>query len=216
MKHVTLYIMAILMTGCASHRMYDTAQFRDREIQHKQVALHEGGLTAEQIKVISSTQPPDTFPVDVSVIIIKNGYIDTRLEEIFSYGLVQELKSSEKISRITLVPNFLIPDNLSFNTIQELGVRSLSEYVLVFYLDASEIFRWTAILSSKYEVSSSISFILVDSATSAMLTADRLYSTEQYKENLFEIGEQEKAQKAIFSEQSQLLGKKLDSLFKGE
>ena len=173
-------------------------------------------MTAEQIKAITSTQPPKTFPVDVSVIIIKSGYIETRHEDMFSYNIVQELKSSDKINRVTLVPGFLIPQTITFDTLQELGIRSLSEYVLVFYLDASEFFRWTTVASSKYEINSSISFILVDSGTSAILTADRLVSSEEYKENLFKIGEQDKARKQIFSEQAKLLAEKLDALFDGQ
>lgn len=216
MRILALPVLALVVAGCASHRMYDAAQFRDRALQYKRLALHENGLTAEQIKVISSTEPPKTFPVDVSVIFIKNGDIDTRLEDMFAYDLVQGLKKSDKIDRVTLVPGFLVPESISFNTIQELGVRSLSEYVLVFYLDASEFFRLTTVLSGEHEVNSSISFILVDSGTSAMLTADRLHSTEKYKESIFRVGEQEKAQKVIFAEQAQLLGKKLDALFSGQ
>lgn len=133
----------------------------------------------------------------------------------FAYDLVQELKKSSKIGRVTLLPAFLIPEQVSFSTIQELGVRALSEYVLVFYWDASEFFRWTAIAVGKYEVDSTVSFIVVDSGTSAMLTADRLHSTEQYTENLFKIGEQERAQKGIFSQQAKLLGRRLDALLSG-
>lgn len=216
MKALWILAMVVCLAGCTTHRAYNAAQFREGAIQYKRVALHKDGLTAEQIKVISSTQPPKTFPVDVSLILIKNGYVDARLEDMFAYDLVQGLKKSDKINRVTLIPSFLVPENVSFSAIQELGVRSLSEYVLVFYLDASELFRWTAILSSKCEINSSIAFILVDSGTSAMLTADRLQSSAQYKGNLFEIGEQEKAQKAVFSEQAQLLGEKLDKLFKGK
>ncbi len=109
-----------------------------------------------------------------------------------------------------------MPEVISFNTIQEIGVRSLSEYVLVFYLDASEMFRWTALVRNRYEVNSSISFIIVDSGTTAILTADRIHSTQQCTEDLFELGEQEKAKKNIFSEQAHLLGKKLERLFHGK
>lgn len=211
-RFIPLVLLA-LIAGCAEHRMYDTAKFRTQKQDYTRIALHEDGLTQDQIEVISSTRPPQEFPVDVSVILLKNGYIDTRLEEMFAYDLVQQLKDSDRIDRVTLVPDYLVPENVSFEAIQELGVRSLSDYVLVFYLDASEFFRWTAIATSKWEVNSSISFILVDSGTSAMLTADRLHSTQQYRTNLFKVGEQEKAQKTIFSEQAGLLGRKLGELF---
>ena len=71
----------------------------------------------------------------------------------------------------------------------------------------------TKILQTKYEINSSITFLMVDSYTSAMLTADKLYSTQEYKNNLSELEEQRKAQKIIFTEQSTLLAKKISQLF---
>lgn len=153
--------------------------------------------------------------MDVAVLLVTNGYIDARLQDMFAYDLVQGLKKSGKIDRVTLLPDFLIPEEISFDTIQELGVRSLSEYVLVFDLDATRLFRWTKVLTGQYEVHSSISFIMVDSGTSAMLAADRLYSVQAYEERLFEVGELERAQRTLFSEQAKLLGEKLDALFGG-
>jgi len=208
-----LSVVMLLLVGCATHNPYGAAEFREAPVQYERVALHEKGLTAEQIATISATRPPAELPVDVALLIITNHYVEPRIEEMFTYGLVQGLKSSEMFDRITLVPDFLIPEELGFAAIQELGVRSLSEYVLVFHLDASEVFRWTELFSSKYELSSAISYIVVDSGTSAMLTADRLHSTHEYKDRLFERGEEEEAQKAILTEQAQLLSSQLDALF---
>lgn len=68
-----LPVVAVVLAGCADHRMYDAAQLRQRELQHRGLALHADGLTAQQIKAISSTLPPQTFPVDVAVILLKSG-----------------------------------------------------------------------------------------------------------------------------------------------
>ncbi len=135
------------------------------------------------------------------------------MEETFTYNVIQEFNKSKKIKRITLIPDFLVPHPISFNAIQELGVRSLSEYIIVFNMDGSELFRWTNILKDKYEITSSVNFIIVDSFTSAMLTSDKLYSTQEYYEKLFELGERKKAQKILFTEQSELLAKKIEALF---
>ena len=216
MKLWILSVLVVLSAGCAKHRLYGGAELRNRTIEYKRVALQADGLTAEEIAIISSTQPPEAYPVDIAIIILKNGYIDRKLEDMFAYDLIQTLNESERIGRVTLIPDFLVPDNVTYGTIQELGVRSLSEYVLVFNLDAWEFLRWTVIATSKFEVNSSISFILVDSGTTALMTADQLHSTQVYHENLFKLGEQEKTQKTIFSEQAKLLGKQMDELFDSE
>ena len=203
----------LILTGCASHHTYDTAAFRHNPVEHKQVALHKDGLTAEQIRAISATRPPSEFPVDVAILIIKDGYVQDRVENQFTSSLINSLSASKQIGRITLIPDFLIPREITFNVIQELGVRSLSEYVLLFYMNDRELFQWTNIASGVYEINSSVSVLLVDSGTAAILTADRLYSTHEYKKNAFTIGEQREAQDIIFTEQGALLGSKLDELF---
>lgn len=205
----------LCLVSCATHRPYDAAQFREVPVEYGRVTLHSGGLTAEQIAVIGSTRPPQKFPIDVAVILVTQGYVDARTQDMFAYDLVQGLKSSPQIERVTLIPSFLVPTEVGFDAIQELGVRSLSEYVLVFHLDASELYRWTKLLKSQYELSSAIAYIVVDSATSAMLTADRLQSAHVYEDKLFESAEREQAQREILSEQGRLLAAKLNELFSG-
>lgn len=216
MKSIVFAVVILSLSyGCATHRAYDTSQFRQRDVQYEKIALNKDGLTREQIKVISSTKPPKTFPVDISLILLKNGYINSTAEDIFVRNIIKGLSKSRKIKRVTVIPDFLVAQPVSFNTIQELGVRSLSEYVVVFYLDARELFTWTKIIETQYEINSAIAFILVDSYTSAMLTSDKLYSTQKYKKKMFALGEQKKAQETLFSEQAALLGKKINRLFGG-
>ena len=99
--------------------------------------------------------------------------------------------------------------------IQELGIRTLTEYVIVFIIDEESFFRWTKILETKFEITSAADFIIVDSQTTAILASDRLFSQITYEENLFKVGEKKKAQEEIFSEQGQLLGEKLSRLYSG-
>jgi hypothetical protein len=218
MKAVRFFILiAILLFGCApAHQLYGTSQLRHRGMEYKEITLNKEGLSPEQIKAISSTKAPSSFPVDISIIFIKDGYIDSEVENIFAYNIAQELSKSKRIKRITLIPDLLIPDPVSFSSIQELGVRSLSEYVLIFDLKAGEVFNWTKIYKTEFEIKSSINFILVDSYTTAILASDKLYSTHKYKEKIFELGERREAQKIIFSEQGKLLAEKIDKLFSGE
>ena len=213
LKTISLIIALISISACAAHKPYDTAEFREREIQYSQIALDKDGLSQKQIEVITSTKPPKSFPVDIAIVILKNGYINPEMEDAFTSNVIQEFKKSKKIKRITLIPDFLVPNPINFNAIQELGVRSLSEYIIVFNMDGSELFSWTNILKDKYEITSSVNFIIVDSFTSAMLTSDKLYSTQEYYEKLFELGERKKAQKILFTEQSKLLAVKIERLF---
>ena len=48
-----------------------------------------------------------------------------------------------------------------------------------------------------------------------MLTSDKLFSTQKYYKNLFELGEQRKAQEILFSEQAKLLAANIEDLFTG-
>lgn len=213
LKTMSFLIALLSLSACAAHESYDTAQFREREIEYSQIALDKDGLSQKQIEVITSTKPPKSFPIDIAIVILKNGYINPQMEDTFTYNVIQEFNKSKKIKRITLIPDFLVPNPISFNAIQELGVRSLSEYIIVFNMDGSELFKWTSIIKDKHEITSSVNFIIVDSFTSAMLTSDKLYSTQEYDKKLFELGEQRKAQKILFTEQAKLLAKKIDTLF---
>lgn len=208
-----ILLLISLFSGCAAHQSYNTSQFRDRSVNTEKIALNKDGLSLEQIKLISSTKPPKKFPVDIAVILVTDGYISSEVKNTITYNMVSELKKYNKIKRITIIPKFLLPNQLGFNTIQELGVRSLSEYTLVLHINSSDVFNWTKLINSQYEVHSDIDYILVDSYTSAMLTSDKLFSKQIYETNLFEIKERRKAQKQLFAEQGNLLANNIKSLF---
>jgi len=124
------------------------------------------------------------------------------------------LRKYEKIARVIPVPTFLIPQKINFAKIQELGIRTMSEYVLVLYLDASTLFKWTVIIETEYEIESIVDFLLVDSQTTAIIATDKLYSSVLYRANIFKPGEREKAEIEIFAEQGEILGEKMKGLFK--
>ncbi|MBN1798588.1 MAG: hypothetical protein JW822_08415 [Spirochaetales bacterium] len=215
MRNILLGILFVLTTiGCATHSGYETFQSREREYDVGSIALQDGGLTSDQIEAIRSTKLASDFPVDVSLILIKNGYIEPDQEKILIGQVVDELQKYDKIARVIPVPNFLIPQKINFAKIQELGVRTMSEYVLVLYLDSDTLFKWTVIIETEYEIESIIDFLLVDSQTTAIIATDKLYSTVVYKANIFKPGEREKAEIEIFSEQGQILGQRMRGLFK--
>ena len=214
MRNILLVLLCLFtIIGCATHSGYETFQSREREYDVTSITLQDGGLNREQIDAITGTKLAVDFPVDVSLILIKNGYIEPDQEKILIGQVVDELQKYEKIGRVIPVPDFLVPQKINFAKIQELGVRTMSEYVLVLYLDAATLFRWTVIIETEYEIESIIDFLLVDSQTTAIIATDKLYSSVLYKANIFKPHEREKAEIEIFSEQGSILGQRMRGLF---
>ncbi|MFZ1289693.1 MAG: hypothetical protein WAR79_06370 [Melioribacteraceae bacterium] len=210
---ITLFIISFLLSNCASHSYLETAQFRDRDFNVDKISLTENGLSISEINSISSTKLPANFPVDVSIILMKDYYVDNTLEQIFLKNLVDSLKQSKKIERIVPVPRLLIPQTISFSKIQELGIRSLSEYVVVFDLDSETLFKIEELINSKIEITSTIDFILVDSKTTAIIASDRLNSSIVYDPQIFKNTNQKKAQEEIFSEQGKIFAQIIKNIF---
>lgn len=206
-------VVLLIFSGCAQHSGYNTARFRERAYDAGQIALTSNGLSAAEVAAITRTKPPQKFPLDVSVILIKDGFVSNEMEQLLLSAVIDSLKASERIDRVVPIPKFLLPQQVNFAAIQELGIRTLTEYVAVLVLDADALFKSTKIVDSKFRVTSAIDFILVDAQTTAIMASDRLLSTKEYAESLFKTGEGELAQKEVFSDQGGLLGEKIADLF---
>lgn len=209
-----LLILIILLSACAAtHQTYDTAQFRDEGMKIGKIVPNKDGLSEEQVKFIASTKPPSIFPVDVSILVVGD-QLDTRLQNLLVGNSIKGLKASTNISRIVPIPSFIVPETLNFSSIQELGVRALSEYIIVLSLDARNYFNWTRVVDSEYEITSDIEFIVVDTRTAAVVLSDKLHSKNIYIANLFNFKERKKAEFEVFGQQGTLLGTKISSLLK--
>ena len=214
MKKLILLIgLNCLWLGCATHSAYETGEFRNRDYQSTLITLTDGGLSSRQIETISATKPPGDFPVDLSIILVKDRYLNNELEQLFISQVIENLTTSQNIDRIVPVPKYLLPDRLTFPVIQELGIRTLTEYVLVFIVDSESFFRNTKILETQFEITSAAEFIIVDSRTTAILASDLVFSQKTYQQNVFKTGEKQAAQVEIFAEQGKLVGEKLAALF---
>jgi len=211
-RKLLLLVFVLSLGACAAtHETYDTAQFRDEGMKVGKIVPIEGGLSEKQVEFIASTNPPSIFPVDVSILIVGDR-LDTRVENLLIGNSIKGLKKSKNISRIVPIPKFLVPETLSFASIQELGVRALSEYIIVLSLDSRDYFNWTRIVDSQYEIISDIEFIVVDTSTSAIVLSDKLHSNNIYRTNLFKSEERKKAELEVFGEQGTLLGNKISRL----
>ncbi|MCB0732439.1 MAG: hypothetical protein KDC88_15555 [Ignavibacteriae bacterium] len=210
---LTLFVISILLVNCATHSYLDTAQFRDRDYNIDKISLTDNGLSQSEINSISSTKLPSNFPVDLSIILMKDYYIENTIEQVFLQNLVDSLKKSDKIERIMPIPRFLISQTVSFSKVQELGIRSLTEYVVVFDLNSETLFKIEELINSKVEITSTIDFILVDSKTTAIIAADRLNSSIIYDSQIFKNTNRKKAQEEIFSEQGKIFAQIIKNIF---
>ena len=95
-----------------------------------------------------------------------------------------------------------------------MGIRTLTEYVLIFVIDTDSLFKWTKIVKTQYEITSFVDFVLVDPQTTAIMASDKMFSKITYEQNVFKIDEKNKAQEEIFTEQGKIVGAKLATLFK--
>lgn len=210
---VVIFISSYLFVGCGGYAL-ETAQMRDRDLNVSKITLTQNGLTQAEINSISQTKFPTEFPIDFSIVLMKDYYVDNSMEQIFLKNIVDSLKSSDKIDRIVPIPRFLVPTEISFQKIQELGIRSLSEYVAVFKIDTETFFKIENILDSKIEITSAIDFVLVDSRTTAIVASDKLYSNILYDTQVFKNTNKRKAQEELFAEQGRAFSKIISGIFK--
>lgn len=208
-----IVLFSYLLVGCGGYSL-ETAQMRDRDFNVSKITLTLNGLTQAEINSISQTKYPTEFPIDFSIVLMKDYYVDNSMEQIFLKNIVDSLKSTDKIDRIVPIPRFLVPNEISFPRIQELGIRSLSEYVAVFKIDTETFFKIENILDSKVEITSTIDFILVDSRTTAIVASDKLHSNIIYDAQIFKNTNKRKAQEEIFAEQGRSFSKIISGIFK--
>ncbi len=210
---LAIILFSYLLVGCGGYGL-ETAQMRDRDFNVSKITLTQNGLSQSEINSISQTKYPTEFPVDLSIVLMKDYYVDNSMEQIFLKNIVDSLKSSDKIERIIPIPRFIVPSEISFSRIQELGIRSLSEYVAVFNIDTDTFFKIGEIFNSKIEITSTIDFILVDSRTTAIVAADKLHSSIIYDAQVFKNTNKRKAQEELFSEQGSAFSKIISGTFK--
>ena len=169
-------IVAIgVLCGCAGHQSYDTAQLREREFRAEGVTIDVEGLSPAQISSISATRPPASLPVDIALMLVKESRIPIEMEELLLLNVIANVQGTPAVQRVTPIPRLLRPVSFTWAAIQELGIRTLSEYVVILSVDSERLMKWTKILDTKFEITSRIDFMVVDSRTTAVVGTDRLF-----------------------------------------
>jgi hypothetical protein len=109
-----------------------------------------------------------------------------------------------------------ISRNLTFDIIQDLGIRSLCEYTIIFYNNSNRSMTFSQWIKGEFKFESDIEFLLIDNQTSAIIASDRIYSSTIKKREFLSNNDIEEAEGEIYTLQAELLAKKLNALFGGQ
>jgi hypothetical protein len=220
MKYTIIVLLtALAFAGCATDS-YDTFRARATQYDTANITVNPTGLSAEQIKTILSTRFPKKDRVSIALFYLvgpKGGYrgydSGASVEDELKTCLVRGLAKSANVDRLVPIPPVLVPAALTFDIIQQLGIRSLSEYSLIVYGDAYSASSWQKFAEGKYTFNSKVDFLLVDNETTAIIAADKLISNIDVKIEVFNDIEYTKAKAALFAEQEKAITAKMNALF---
>ncbi len=203
-------IAILLVAGCATTSL-GTSQYRAASMDSSNIALSPNGLSKEQIDTILSTEFPPKKPISVSLFYMPSRYND--YDPVPS--IINKINGSEIIERVVPIPNILYPKTISFDAIQQIGIRSLSEYSLLLFGESQNVFFSYKSPAGDYMMTSTLEFMIIDNKTTAIISSDKLYSEFQIPVKLFTNKAEEEGKIKMYEEQSQILYDKLIALFKG-
>jgi hypothetical protein len=209
-----LIILLFSLTCCGTApESYDSFSYRTGSFNETNVTISEKGLSEQQINSILATGFPPKKTVSLAVIFLYRYSSYSANNNGFSYYIMNEGRNINGIEKFVPIPGIFIPPKLSFANIQELGIRSLCEYTLIFYNNSNKTMTFSQFLSGEFKFESDIEFSLIDNQTTAIIASDRLYSSVIKKRRLLSNEDIEEAEDEIYTSQAQLLKEKLISLF---
>ena len=126
-----LPFLALFILSCTAPSSYDSFAQRESDFNITNFTVSERGLSQEQISSILSTKFPPDNEVSIAVIFLQN--FSTRNVNGFPYYIMSQGRNIIGVEKFVPIPNIFIPINLTFDVIQDLGIRSLCEYTLIFY-----------------------------------------------------------------------------------
>ncbi|MCL2094123.1 MAG: hypothetical protein FWH12_08020 [Treponema sp.] len=209
-----LPLIVLLMIGCAmAPSSYDSFSYRESDFNISNVTVSERGLTQEQIASILSTRFPPDNEVSIAVIFLQN--LPSRYANVndLSYYIMEQGRAINNVEKFVPIPRIFIPRNLTFDVIQDLGIRSLCEYTLIFYNSSGRSMTFSQLLRGEYRFVSDIEFSLIDNQTTAIIASDRLYTSIIQRRDVWQGTDMEEAEHEVYSLQAALLAEKLNELF---
>ena len=217
-KYFGYFLISFLFfVGCAvAPSSYDSFSYRESNFNETNVTISEKGLSTEQINGILSTRFPPENTVSLAVIFLYRYNSLSANNNGLSYYIMNEGRNINGVEKFVPVPRIFIPSKLSFENIQELGIRSLCEYTLIFYNNSNRTMTFSQFLRGEFKFESDIEFSLIDNQTTAIIASDRLYSSIIVKRQSLSNQDIEEAEDEIYTLQAKLLAEKLNILFNNQ
>ena len=207
-------VLVLFLAACSSApESYGSFTHRTTDFNETTIAISERGLSQELIDAILSTRFPPDNEVSIAVIFLNNVRSYSANNSGLPYYIMNEGRNINNVEKFVPVPRIFIPRNLTFEVIQELGIRSLCEYTLIFYSSTSRTMTFSQWISGEFKFESDIEFSLIDNQTTAIIASDRLYSSVIRRRQALSGGDIEEAEDEIYSLQARLLSEKLNELF---
>ncbi len=208
-------VMGVILIGCSvAPDSYDTFSYRQSDFIDSDITISEGGLSQEQVKSILATRFPPSSTASIAVIFLYDHTPYSNQVNDIAYYIMNEGKNiNDKIEKLVPIPKILIPKKLSFEKIQELGIRSLCEYTLIFYTNSKKSMTFEQFFKGEFKFESDIEYSLIDNQTTAIIASDRLYSSLIKKKEWLHNDDIAEAENEIYTLQAQLLKEKLNTLF---
>ena len=209
-----LIILSIFIFGCAmAPESYDSFSYRDSDFNQTNVTISDKGLTQEQILSILSTRFPPENTVSIAAIFLYRYNSYSTNNNGLSYYIMHKGRNINNVEKFVPIPRIFIPQRLTFDIIQDLGIRSLCEYTLIFYNNSNRSMTFSQWIRGEFKFESDIEFSIIDNQTTAIIASDRLYSSVIKKRETLSSKDIEEAEDEIYTLQANLLAEKLNILF---
>jgi hypothetical protein len=211
---IFLVIVSLIISSCGKiPSSYDSFSYRESDFNETNLTISEKGLSKEQIDNILSTKFPPENTVSIAVIFMFNYNSYSVNNNGFPYYIMNHEKKIHNVEKFVPIPRIFIPYKLTFDIIQDLGIRSLCEYTLIFYSNSVRTITFSQWIKGEYKFESDIEFSIIDNRTTAIIASDRLHSSIiKYRETLGDK-DKEEAENEIYTLQAELLTEKLNNLF---
>lgn len=211
-KYCFFVVLPLLLLGCtAAPASYDSFSHRESDFNISNITISEKGLSQEQISSILATRFPPGKTVSIAVIFLQNYRSYNSNNSGLAYYIMNQGKNINGVEKFVPIPRIFIPRNVTFDTIQDLGIRSLCEYTLLFYNNTGRTMTFSQLLSGDYKFESDMEFSIIDNQTTAIIASDRLYSSVIRKR-----ADMEEAESEVYTLQAELFAEKMNLLFRNQ